>query len=63
MFNITQEELTQLSKIYNTLGMISTKGEDTLVMADCLRAMENVLKEIIENNQNNASQGEAAGEE
>lgn len=63
MFNITQEELTQLSKIYNTLSLISTKGEDTLVMADCLRALEQTLKQIIENNQNIASQQEAIGEE
>ena len=32
--------LTQLQRIYNTMLMISTRGEDTLLMADCLRALQ-----------------------
>lgn len=43
---ITREQLEQLARIYNTLLNISTKGEDTLVMADCLRALEQVVKQI-----------------
>ena len=39
--------MNQLIKIYNTLTTISTKGEDTLIMADCLRA----LRQYILNNQ------------
>ena len=38
-----QNDFVYLSKIYNTLSLISTKGEDTLVMADCLRALKNFL--------------------
>ena len=36
-------KLETLSRIYNTLLLISTKGEDTLVMADCLNAMRNFI--------------------
>lgn len=38
----------QLIRIYNTLSIISTKGEDTVAMAQCLLA----LKQIIEENNN-----------
>lgn len=38
----------KLIKITNTLARISTRGEDTLMMADCLRAMEQVINEINE---------------
>ena len=27
----------ELQKLYNTLSIIETKGESTIVMADCLR--------------------------
>jgi len=43
---ITREQLEQLARIYNTMLNIGTKGEDTLVMADCLRALEQVVKDI-----------------
>ena len=36
---MTYEKLETLSRIYNTLLLINTKGEDTLVMADCLNAL------------------------
>ena len=37
------EKLETLSRIYNTLLLINTKGEDTLVMADCLNAMKSFI--------------------
>ena len=43
---ITKEQLEQLARIYNTLLNISTRGEDTFIMADCLRALEQVIKQI-----------------
>lgn len=45
---ITNEQLSLLARIYNTLLQVGTKGEDTLIMADCLRALEQVIKEISE---------------
>lgn len=42
----------QLTKITNTLARISTRGEDTLAMADCLRALARLVNEL------NKEQGE-----
>lgn len=55
---IKREQLEQLARIYNTLLNISTRGEDTLVMADCLRALEQVIKQI-DTSANEASNSEA----
>lgn len=43
---MTKLQFEQFSRIYNTLKTISTKGEDTLTMADCLRAIQELAKEI-----------------
>ena len=51
MFNINQEQLEQLTRIYNTMLNIGTKGEDTLVMADCLRALEQVVRQVSQQQQ------------
>lgn len=47
---ITEKQLQQLQRIYNTLLEINTKGTDTLIMADCLRAIEQTIINI-QNNQ------------
>ena len=46
---ITQEQLIQLSRIYNTLLTVETKGENTLVMSDCIRALQTTIQEIQQN--------------
>lgn len=46
---ITPGQLDQFNRIYNTLFSISTKGEDTLIMADCLRAFEKNLAAVNNN--------------
>lgn len=46
---ITKEQLEQLVRIYNTMLTIGTKGEDTLTMADCLRALEQIIVNINKN--------------
>lgn len=43
---MTQKLLEQLIKTYNTLLLISTKGEDTMIMGQCLTSMRNILMEI-----------------
>lgn len=43
---MTQEELTQLGKIYNTLTLVSTKGDDTITMAECLKALKTLYQEL-----------------
>lgn len=40
---MTQEELILLTQIYNTLLLINTKGEDTIIMGDCLKAFQQFL--------------------
>ena len=40
---MSYEKLETLSRIYNTLLLINTKGEDTLTMADCLKALRNFI--------------------
>ncbi len=46
---MTQELLEQLVKTYNTLLLVSTKGEDTIIMGQCLTSMRNILMEIQQN--------------
>ena len=43
---MTQEQINQFIRIYNTLCTVSTKGEDTLIMGDCLRAMQILAQEL-----------------
>lgn len=43
---MNQENLVQLNRIFNTLLLVSTKGEDTMIMGDCLKAFKQLLAEI-----------------
>lgn len=43
---MTEIQFNQLLKIFNTFQLVSTKGEDTIIMAQCLTAMKNLLEEI-----------------
>ena len=38
------KNLEQLIRVYNTLLLINTKGEDTVLMGDCLKAMKETLE-------------------
>lgn len=63
---ITREQVEQLSRIYNTMLEIRTKGEDTMIMSDCLRALEQVVQQVIQANQQpaaNSTPVEEAAEE
>lgn len=44
--NITREQLDMLSRIYNAMCEIRTSGQDTITMADCLRALESIVTQI-----------------
>lgn len=48
---IAQEQIEQLIRVYNTLFEINTKGENTLIMADCLRELGQIIN-IINNSDN-----------
>lgn len=43
---ITKEQLDMLSRIYNAMCEIRTSGQDTMTMADCLRALESIVTQI-----------------
>ena len=36
----------KLSKLYNTLSLIETKGDNTKIMADCLRFIEQIITDV-----------------
>ena len=56
---MTQEQVNQFVRIYNTLCTVSTRGEDTIVMGECLRAMQVLAQEIqIIENDKSEPQGE-----
>lgn len=38
-----QTHIEQLIRVYNTLLNVSTKGEDTILMGQCLAAMKDAL--------------------
>lgn len=40
---MNMEELKTLSLIYNTLLEISTKGDDTVLMGECLKTFKNFI--------------------
>lgn len=42
---MTQNQFIQLNKIYNTLALIQTSGENTIVMGTCLSAMQELITE------------------
>ena len=45
---MTKNHFGQLTNIFTALQSISTKGEDTLAMAECLMALRNLLIELKE---------------
>lgn len=38
----------KLIQLKNTLGLIETKGESTMIMADCIRFIDQTINEIEE---------------
>lgn len=43
---MTMEQANQLINIYNALLQINTKGEDTIIMAECLISFKTLLPQI-----------------
>lgn len=42
---MTYEKIDILSRLYNTMLLINTKGEDTVIMADCLKTLYSFVKQ------------------
>lgn len=40
---MVKEELAFLTRIYNTLLDVSTRGDDTIIMGDCLKSLRNFI--------------------
>lgn len=54
-------DLELLTRIYNTLLLVNTKGEDTILMGECLKTLQNFVltkKQEITNEQNNKKEEE-----
>lgn len=45
-----------LAKLYNTLSLIETKGESTKIMGECLRFLEQMIKDEKENKVQSATE-------
>lgn len=58
VMTITQEQFTQLTRIYNTLLDVQTKGESSFIMTDSMRALEQVLVAISKSTQVNQQESE-----
>ena len=43
---MTIEQANQLINIYNALLQINTKGEDTIIMAECLISLKTLLPQL-----------------
>lgn len=41
-----EQELIKLAQIYNTMTLISTKGQDTIYMSKCLEALKEVYTNL-----------------
>lgn len=41
---MSEKYVQDLTKLYNTLLLISTRGEDTMIMAECLRALQGTVE-------------------
>ena len=42
---MSPKHVQDLTKLYNTLLLISTRGEDTMIMAECLKALQQTVEE------------------
>lgn len=43
---MNENQMNQLIRIFNTLKLIYTKGEDTVIMAQCLTSLKDLIEEI-----------------
>ena len=53
--NVKMEQIEQLVRIYNTFQEVYTKGESTILMADCMKAFAEVLNQLSQAQQSAAA--------
>ena len=49
---MNNQVIEQLGRILNTLTLVETSGKNTLLMADCIRALDEVCQVMTEEMQN-----------
>lgn len=47
---MNNNQLAQLTRIFNTMKLINTRGEDTVLMAQCLTALKDFIEEASSEN-------------
>lgn len=57
---MNNQVIEQLGRILNTLTLVETSGKNTLLMADCIRALDEICQVMTEEMQN---ENTAAAEE
>ena len=53
-----EQDTNFLKVLYNTLSLVSTKGEDTILMGECLKQLRDFINRLVDlqeekNNKNN----------
>lgn len=53
-----EQDINFLKVLYNTLSLVTTKGEDTILMGECLKQLRNFTNRLADlqeekNNENN----------
>lgn len=43
---MNDNNINQLTRIFNTLKLVNTHGEDTVIMAQCLTALKDLIEDI-----------------
>ena len=43
---MSKENYANLIKVYNTLQLIETKGENTVIMGECLKALGSLIQAV-----------------
>lgn len=55
---MNERDINFLKILYNTLSLVSTKGEDTILMGECLKQLRDFTNRLVDlqeekNNENN----------
>ena len=55
---MNEREINFLKVLYNTLSLVTTKGEDTILMGECLKQLRDFTNRLVDlqeekNNENN----------
>lgn len=43
-----EQDINFLKVLYNTLSLVSTKGEDTILMGECLKQLRDFINRLVD---------------